>query len=134
MHHDCELFNGCAACVHNGQPLTQPAVRLPPKLPLPLLCLQAGGALNLEWGRGRVFDQDVGALFAGAVRDGGSLRVSSVSVKDEVKGRPPGLNTVELLKVASSALNIGPAHAMQVRQQHTHTHWGCVQAEAGAGS
>jgi hypothetical protein len=62
-----------------------------------------------------VFDQDVGALFAGSVRDGGSLRVVSVCVKDQVKGRPPGLNTVELLKVASSALNIGPAHAMQVR-------------------
>jgi hypothetical protein len=78
------------------------------------VAVQAGGTLSLEWGRGRVFDQDVGALFAGSVRDAGSLRVVSVCAKDEVKGRPPGLNTVELLKVASSALNIGPAHAMQV--------------------
>ena len=37
-----------------------------------------------------------------------------MSSKDEVKQRPSGLNTVELLKVASSSLNIGPAHAMQV--------------------
>jgi hypothetical protein len=43
------------------------------------------------------------------------LQVVSVSSKDEVKQRPSGLNTVELLKVASSSLNIGPAHAMQVR-------------------
>jgi len=38
------------------------------------------------------------------------------------QGRPPGLNTVELLKVASSALGIGPAQAMQVRLvAHVHT-------------
>ena len=80
-----------------------------------LLCLQAGERLNLEWGRGRVFDQDVGGLFAAAVREAGGLTVVSVSSKEDVKQRPSGLNTVELLKVASSALNIGPAHAMQVR-------------------
>jgi DNA topoisomerase-3 len=61
-----------------------------------------------------VFDQDVGALFASAVRDAGSLRVASVTTKDEARTKPPGLNTVELLKVASSSLNIGPAAAMQV--------------------
>lgn len=30
---------------------------------------------------------------------------------------PAGLNTVDLLKVASSALNIGPQHAMQVAER-----------------
>jgi DNA topoisomerase-3 len=62
-----------------------------------------------------VFDQDVGQLYAAAVREAGSLRVTSITVKEDRKGRPAGLNTVELLKVASSALNIGPHHAMQVR-------------------
>lgn len=81
----------------------------------PPLCLQAGEQLSLEWERGRVFDQDIGGVFAAAVRDAGSLRVGSVSTKEERKPRPPGLNTVELLKVASSALNIGPAQAMAVR-------------------
>jgi ABC-type nickel/cobalt efflux system permease component RcnA len=95
-----------------------------------------------------VFDQDVGALYASAVRNAGSLRVASVATKEARLQRPPGLNTVELLKVASSALNIGPHTTMQVRrgrarrqragvvcsvglrrssvrlarQQHTHTH------------
>lgn len=78
---------------------------------------KAGESLNLEWGRGRVFDQDVGGLFAAAVKDAGSLRVASVTTKDEVRQRPAGLNTVELLKVASSSLNIGPAHAMQVAER-----------------
>jgi len=58
--------------------------------------------------------QDVGQLYAAAVRGAASLRVTSITVKEDRKGRPAGLNTVELLKVASSALNIGPHHAMQV--------------------
>jgi hypothetical protein len=77
--------------------------------------LQAGDHLNLEWERGRVFDQDVGQVFAAAVKDAGSLRVQSITTKEDRKPRPHGLNTVELLKVASSALNIGPAQAMAVR-------------------
>lgn len=41
-------------------------------------------------------------------------KVKEVSEKEHKKGRPDGLNTVNLLKVASSSLNIGPAYAMQV--------------------
>jgi hypothetical protein len=82
---------------------------------LSCLSLQGGDHLNLEWERGRVFDQDVGQVFAAAVKDAGSLRVTSITTKEDRKPRPPGLNTVELLKVASSALNIGPAQAMAVR-------------------
>lgn len=82
-----------------------------------LFSLQAGDRLNLEWERGRVFDQDVGQVFAAAVKDAGSLRVQSVTAKEDRKPRPPGLNTVELLKTASSALNIGPAQAMAVSRR-----------------
>lgn len=53
-------------------------------------------------------------MYAAAVREAGSLRVTSLTTKEDRKPRPAGLNTVELLKVASSALNIGPAQAMQV--------------------
>lgn len=51
------------------------------------------------------------------VKDGRQARVSSVVEKEERKPRPAGLNTVEMLKVASSSLNIGPAHAMQIAER-----------------
>ena len=47
------------------------------------------------------------------------MQVTSVSEKEDRRSRPHGLNTVELLKIASSALNIGPHHAMQVRRGDT---------------
>jgi DNA topoisomerase-3 len=61
-----------------------------------------------------VFDPDVATVYQSLVSEGRSLRVSGVVTKEERKGRPAGLNTVELLKVASSSLNVGPAQAMQV--------------------
>eukprot|EP00798_Chlamydomonas_sp_ICE-L_P024301 gene24302-9904_t len=77
----------------------------------------AGDRLDLEWERGRIFDQDVAGMYCQIVKDAKKMIVTDVSVKDEKKQRPSGLNTVELLKVASSMLNIGPAHTMQVAER-----------------
>ncbi|EFJ52569.1 hypothetical protein VOLCADRAFT_79203 [Volvox carteri f. nagariensis] len=78
---------------------------------------KAGTPLELEWDKGRVFDQDVGALFASLVREAKRLRVVDVVEKEDRKQRPHGLNTVELLKVASASLGMGPAHAMQIAER-----------------
>ncbi len=56
------------------------------------------------------------------VKEGGALRVTHVSTKEERRGRPTGLNTVELLKVASSALGLGPHTTMQVRCERRQWH------------
>jgi hypothetical protein len=45
------------------------------------------------------------------------LRVADVSEKEERRQRPAGLNTVELLKAASSSLGLGPAHAMSIAER-----------------
>ena len=71
----------------------------------------------LEWARGRVFDAEVGLLFQKLVSEVKTLKVLDVVEKEEKKGRPHGLNTVELLKVGSSSLGMGPAHVMSVAER-----------------
>jgi len=44
-------------------------------------------------------------------------RVSSVKKKEGVKKRPTGLNTVEMLRLASSKLGMSPQHTMQVAER-----------------
>lgn len=78
-----------------------------------MCCPQAGEGLNLEWGRGRVFDQDVGGLFAASVRDAGSLRVASVTTKDEVRQRPAG-NKAPWLGACTRRAWVGPASGRPV--------------------
>jgi DNA topoisomerase-3 len=78
--------------------------------------VQKGGRrIQLEWERGRVFDKEIAQVFQRIVVEGGGAQVLEFGSKEERKGRPAGLNTVELLKIASSGLNLGPHHAMQVR-------------------
>lgn len=45
------------------------------------------------------------------------FRLVSVTSKEKVKARPPALNTVELMRVASSGLGMGPHHAMQIAEK-----------------
>ena len=43
--------------------------------------------------------------------------MTEVSVKEKAKEKPIALNTVELMRVASSGLNMGPHHAMQIAEK-----------------
>jgi DNA topoisomerase-3 len=78
---------------------------------------KAGQRLQLEWARGRVFDFEIGCCFQRLVLESQNIRVVDVTEKEERKQRPPGLNTVEMLKTASSSLGIGPAHTMQIAER-----------------
>jgi DNA topoisomerase-3 len=83
-----------------------------------------GAALLLNWERERLFDQGAARVFENLVRSGGApppdgaggARVDSVSAKEGRRGRPAPLNTVEMLKVASKALGLGPHEAMRTAE------------------
>ncbi|KAL0368667.1 UNVERIFIED_CONTAM: DNA topoisomerase 3-beta [Sesamum calycinum] len=76
-----------------------------------------GYELKLDWQRHRLFDSDVTQMFRNFVKEDGFLKVIGISEKQVSKGRPAGLNTVNLLKVASSALGFGPQLAMQLAER-----------------
>ncbi|GFP80697.1 DNA topoisomerase 3-beta [Phtheirospermum japonicum] len=72
------------------------------------------------WDRGGWVGQlhvEVTQMFRNFVKEDGMLKVIGVSEKQESKGRPTGLNTVNLLKVASSALGFGPQLTMQLAER-----------------
>uniref|UniRef100_A0A672QFA9 DNA topoisomerase n=1 Tax=Sinocyclocheilus grahami TaxID=75366 RepID=A0A672QFA9_SINGR len=73
--------------------------------------------LTLDWDRVRVFDRDVGQMFVNMAKTAKEAKVESVSKKEKAKQRPIALNTVEMLRVASSALGMGPQHTMQIAER-----------------
>ncbi|ESW35784.1 hypothetical protein PHAVU_001G264300 [Phaseolus vulgaris] len=79
--------------------------------------IQSGYEIQLEWQRGKLFDINVAMMFQKLVSEDGLLEVTEISEKQETKSRPVGLNTVNLLKVASSALGFGPQMAMQLAER-----------------
>lgn len=79
-----------------------------------------GVQLAFDWDRGRVFDELLGRMvlqrIAGGKDRDRTARVTGVSVAGETRPRPTGLNTVELMKVGSRALGMGPHHVMGVAE------------------
>uniref|UniRef100_A0A672RCY9 DNA topoisomerase n=1 Tax=Sinocyclocheilus grahami TaxID=75366 RepID=A0A672RCY9_SINGR len=76
--------------------------------------------LTLDWDRVRVFDRDVGQMFVNMAKTAKEAKVDSVTKKEKAKQRPIALNTVEMLRVASSALGMSPQHTMQIAE-HLYT-------------
>ena len=77
----------------------------------------SGQTLNLEWDRVRLFDKEVAVMFQRFVKSSRSATVIGVAKKEKAKQRPMALNTVEMLRTASSGLNIGPQHCMQIAER-----------------
>ena len=56
-------------------------------------------------------------LLCGLLKDNKEGRVIALTARLKVKAPPPALHTVELLRVASSKLHIGPKQAMDVAER-----------------
>jgi DNA topoisomerase-3 len=79
----------------------------------------------LSWSRGRVFNKEIGKMFLNIckLKSVSSNQIpSNFAIVDRVEvimkkfSRPLPLNTVELLKVASKALGIGPGETMHIAE------------------
>ena len=81
--------------------------------------MQTKSGMTLDWDRGRVFDKDIAMAFHDRMRETtpALLKVTSVKEKEKAKQRPQALNTVELLRVASARLGIGPQQTMQMAER-----------------
>lgn len=73
--------------------------------------------IPLDWSRVRCFDKEVAGMFLQLVKDAAQAKVLSVVSKEKAKTRPIALNTVELMRVASSGLGMGPHQAMSVAEK-----------------
>ncbi|CAO3611618.1 unnamed protein product [Cunninghamella echinulata] len=77
--------------------------------------------VKLSWCRDRLFDKQITSIFMSNVEEeakkkGGAL-VTNISVVKKSKSRPHALNTVELLKHASSGLGISPNECMSIAER-----------------
>lgn len=74
--------------------------------------------LSLTWERGQVFDLPIATTFKEIAQQGGApARVSDISQKEDRQPRPQALNTVAMLKMASTRLGIGPQQAMHMAEK-----------------
>ena len=78
---------------------------------------QGSKVLNGLWSKSRVFDQTLCTTFHAMAVAEGCVRVTSVKEKSVKRTRPTPLNTVELLKLASKLLGIGPHSCMQAAER-----------------
>eukprot|EP00933_Yihiella_yeosuensis_P022632 TRINITY_DN1779_c0_g1_i1.p1 TRINITY_DN1779_c0_g1~~TRINITY_DN1779_c0_g1_i1.p1 ORF type:complete len:858 (+),score=171.26 TRINITY_DN1779_c0_g1_i1:68-2641(+) len=70
----------------------------------------------LTWERGQVFDLPVATIFLNTISDSDG-KVIDITQKEERSARPQALNTVAMLKMASSRLGIGPQQAMHMAER-----------------
>jgi len=68
----------------------------------------ASSSASLQWTRNPCFDQRQARRAAAAVEAAGKLRVASTAVAKRSYPPPVGMNTVAMLKLASSALPLNP--------------------------
>eukprot|EP00796_Vickermania_ingenoplastis_P008249 gene8249-5770_t len=72
--------------------------------------------LQFDWDRGRVFDEPMARLLHQKVSKSKTSKVIQVQVSKDSRVRPLALNTVEMMKIASKTLGMGPHHTMSIAE------------------
>ena len=72
---------------------------------------------SLDWSHDGIFDHEVAHLMLSFVKDQKQATIVGVVEKPRTKPPPIALNTVELLRVASSRLHIGPKQTMDMAER-----------------
>uniref|UniRef100_A0A7S1THE9 DNA topoisomerase n=1 Tax=Compsopogon caeruleus TaxID=31354 RepID=A0A7S1THE9_9RHOD len=75
-----------------------------------------GHSISLSWERDRIFNKDLCRAIAAEISSSPSATVTSVTEKKGRLSRPKALNTVEMLKMASSRLGMSPHRASHVAE------------------
>ena len=73
--------------------------------------------IPLTYSRGRIFDQQCGHILLLLIKQHSEAVVQSVKYSTHKKQRPQAMNTVEMLRLASSGLGMGPQQTMQVAEK-----------------
>ena len=71
----------------------------------------------LHWKRNRTSDREKAAAILRSLQKKRFVRVSNVTTKEKRKYRPLALNTVQLLRLASSQLKMSPDQAMKAAEE-----------------
>lgn len=78
---------------------------------------KAGRNFDLEWQRGQVFDLAVATTCKEVASSSNQATVKDIHQKEDRTPRPQALNTVAMLKMASTRLGIGPQQAMHMAEK-----------------
>ena len=86
-------------------------------LDVTVLSPNSGGKMHLSWSRERELDRNRAVFLLSQVRGARHAKVTSTGSSVRSKPSPHALNTVELLKICSSAYGIGPHSTMQLAER-----------------
>ncbi|GMR36093.1 hypothetical protein PMAYCL1PPCAC_06288, partial [Pristionchus mayeri] len=75
-----------------------------------------GSAVKGDWARQRVHDPAEAQMYLERVRQVGGATVTDINTKRSERDRPPALNTVKLMRAASTQLGLAPATTMHVAE------------------
>ena len=78
---------------------------------------EASTPLVVTWDKEREFNHNIALAVFNKIKDVTKAKVLSVQLKEKRKPPPTALNTVELLRIASSSMGIGPHQTMQVAER-----------------